>query len=68
MSLLILLTLSSNYQQDLLCVIRHGEALLFLQGDGSLEDSWELSSGEACRKSDSAFPTNWSERLVKIDS
>lgn len=30
--------------------------------------SWELSSGEACRKSDSAFPTHWSERLVKIDS
>lgn len=38
MSLLILLTLSSNYQQDLLCAVRHGEALLFLHGDGSLED------------------------------
>lgn len=25
------------------------------------------SSGEACRKSDSAFPTNWSERLDKVD-
>lgn len=25
------------------------------------------SSSEACRKSDSAFPTNWSERMVRID-
>lgn len=27
-----------------------------------------ISSDEACRKSDSAFPANWSERLGKKDN
>lgn len=41
-------------------------ALFSSQGGGVSGGFLGISSGEACRKSDSAFPTNWSERLGKI--
>ena len=42
------------------------KALFFLYREGVPGGFLGIFSGEACRKSDSAFPTNWSERLGKM--